>query len=212
MFKEVDIKRTKDYFYTEKYGMQGHSFDHASLRITFNKTHKPAGPGQFKLDPLLIKMGALDSVIKQTIYEANLFISEDKDLITIYEERNKIVVPLLQRTVDIEHERMGTNNPGLDEEEEMHTIGLIDIQDARLPKLETLIELNKGKADRGLNDIQNGIVVKVKSEQLHQKKTTKNELDELRKKLGQLNNALKQTNVEETKQNYRSQGSLSIKL
>ena len=82
-------------------------------------------------------------MIKQTIYEANLFNSEDKDLIKIYEERNKIVVPLLQRIMDIEHERKGTNDPGLDEEEEMHTIGLIEIQDAKLPKLETLIEINK---------------------------------------------------------------------
>jgi exonuclease III len=55
--KEVEIKHTKDYFYTEKYGMQGHSFDHSSVRITFNKTRKPTGPGQFKLDPLMIKTG-----------------------------------------------------------------------------------------------------------------------------------------------------------
>ena len=42
--KEVDIKHTKDYFFTEKYSMQGHSFDQASVRITINKTHKPTGP------------------------------------------------------------------------------------------------------------------------------------------------------------------------
>jgi hypothetical protein len=46
-------------------------------------------------------------------------------------------------------------------EEEMHTIAPIDFQDAKLPKLETLIELNKEK--------------------------------------GQLNNALEQTNDEETR-------------
>ena len=78
----------------------------------------------------------------------------------------------------------------------MHTLELID---AKLPKLETLIELNKEKADRGLTDIQNGIVTKVKSEQIHQKKAAKKDLDELIRKLGQLNNALEQTNDEETR-------------
>ena len=37
----------------------------------------PTGPGQFKLDPYLIKTGALDSVIKQTIYKANLYNTEN---------------------------------------------------------------------------------------------------------------------------------------
>jgi hypothetical protein len=44
----------------------------------------------------------------------------------IYEEINKIVVPLLQRIMDIEKERTETNNPGLDEEEEHYILGLIE--------------------------------------------------------------------------------------
>ena len=55
------------------------------------------------------------------------------------------------------------------------------------------------KADIVLTDIQNGIVTKVKSEHIHQNKSAKNELDEMIKKLGQLNNALEQTNDEETR-------------
>ena len=61
--------------------------------MTFNHTHMPTGPGQFKLDPYLIKTGALDSVIKQTIYEANLFNTENAELTKLYEDRNIIVVP-----------------------------------------------------------------------------------------------------------------------
>ena len=75
------------------------------------------GPGQFKLDPYLIKTGSLDSVIKQTIYEANLINTENQDLLKIYENRNIIVVPLPQRIADIERERMENNDPGQDEVE-----------------------------------------------------------------------------------------------
>ena len=76
--------------------MQDNAFDHGAVRIIYNLTKTPTGPGQFKLDPFLIKTGALDSMIKQTIYEANLFTTEDNELMKIYEDRNKIVVPLLQ--------------------------------------------------------------------------------------------------------------------
>ena len=40
--------------------------------------------------------------------------------------------------------------PGLDEEEEHYTLGLIDKDDAKLPKLDHLIALNKLTADRVL--------------------------------------------------------------
>ena len=43
----------------------------------------------------------------------------------IYEERNKIVVPLLQRIADIEKDRKSENNPGLYKDEEHHTLQLI---------------------------------------------------------------------------------------
>ena len=90
--------------------------------MVYNLTKTPTGPGQFKLDPFLIKTGALDSIIKQTIYEANLFTTEDNELMKTYEERNKIVVPLLQRIADIEKDRKAENDPGLCEDEEHHTL------------------------------------------------------------------------------------------
>ena len=94
--KDVNFSQVRDYIYTEKYGMQGHSFDHGAVRMHAKQNKTQTGRGQFKFDPFLIKTGALDSIIKQSIFEANLFNTKDKDLIKIYEDRNKMVVPLLQ--------------------------------------------------------------------------------------------------------------------
>ena len=108
----------------------------------------PTGPGQFKLDPYLIKTGSLNSVIKQAIYEANLFNTENAELVKIYEDRNIIVVPLLQRIANIERERKENNDPGQDEEEEAYIIRQIETEDTKLPKIKQLQELNKHHADR----------------------------------------------------------------
>ena len=62
--KEAEFDHIRDHFYTMEYGMHGHSFDHGLVRMTLNKTQKPTGPGQFKLDPFLIKTGGLDSLNK----------------------------------------------------------------------------------------------------------------------------------------------------
>ena len=199
MDKDAKIIHTKDHVYTDKYGMQDNSFDHGSARLLYNITKTEAGPGQFKLDPFLIKTGALDSVIKQSIYEANLFNTEREDLRMIYENRNKIVVPLLQRIMDIEKERTDTGNPGLDEEEEHHTLGLINTEDLKLPKLDELIRLNKNKADRVLTDIQNGVITQVKTVQLQLKKEAKNKLKNLVKELDKLNAELETTENQETR-------------
>ena len=96
------------------------------------------GPGQFKLDPFLIKTGALYSVIKQTIYEANLFTTENAELMKIYEDWNSIVVPFFQRIVDIEKERKDDNKFGLYEKEEQYIIRRIDEEDRKLPKIDDL--------------------------------------------------------------------------
>ena len=57
---------------------------------------------------------------------------------------------------------------------------------------------NKPFADRILTDIQNGVVTEIKSEQIQQKKAVKNELKDVIKKLGALNNALEKTQDEVT--------------
>ena len=105
-----------------------------------SKIKPQQGQANLNLIPFPIKTVALDSIIKQSIFEANLFYTEDKDLIKIYEDHKKIVVPLLQRIIDIEKVRLDTNNPGLDEEEEHHTLNLINSQDAKLPRLDALID------------------------------------------------------------------------
>ena len=138
--------------------------------MVYNLTKTPTGPGQFKIDPFLIKTGALDSIIKQTIYEANLFTTEDNELMKIYEDRNKIVVPLFQRIADIEKDRKAENDPGLYEDEEHHTLLLIDEQDMKLSKLNDLIELNAQKANYVLTEIQSGVTTKVKATQIQLKK------------------------------------------
>ena len=193
MDKSAEIIHTKDYFYTKEYGMKDNPFDHGSVQLKYNVTKTESGPGQFKLDPYLVKTGALDSVIKQSIYEANLFNTENPGLIRTYEQRNKIVVPLLQRIVDIEKERIETDNPGLDEEEEHNTLLQIDREDAKLPKLDHLIALNELTADRVLTEIQNSIGTKVKTVQLQLKKEAKNKLKSMIKELDKLNNELENT-------------------
>ena len=63
LMKDVNFSHVRDYIYTEKYGMQGHPFDHAAVRMHAKQNKTQTGPGQFKLDPFLIKTGALDSII-----------------------------------------------------------------------------------------------------------------------------------------------------
>ena len=58
-FRGIEFKHTRNHFYTAEYGMQDNSFDNGSVRMTFNKTQLPTGPGQFKLDPFLITKGLL---------------------------------------------------------------------------------------------------------------------------------------------------------
>ena len=118
----------------------------------------------------------------------------------IYEERTKIVVPLLQRIADIEKDRKAENNPGLYEDEEHHTIQLIEEQDMKLPKLNDLIELNAQKAYYVLTEIQSGVITKVKATQIQLKKEAKNKLRTLIKELGKLNNELEQTNDQATRE------------
>ena len=161
------------FFYTGEDRMQDNAFDHGSVRMIFNLTETQTGPGQFKLDPFLIKTGALDSIIKQTIYEANLFTTENNELTKAYEDRNVIVVPFYQRIVDIEKERHEENQLGLYEEEEHYIIRRIEEEDSKLPKLNDLVNMNSRKADMVLTEIQNGVVTKVKTAQIQLKKNAR---------------------------------------
>ena len=199
LINEVTFFHIRDYYYAEEFGMTDNAFDHGAVRMVYNHTKTPTGPGQFKIDPFLIRTGALDSIIKQTIFEANLFTTEDANLMKIYEDRNKIVVPLLQRLADIEKDRTCADDPGLYEDEEHQILQMIEEQDRKLPKLNELIEMNAQKADYVLTEIQSGVVTKVKATQIQMKKEAKNKLKNLILDLGRLNNELEQTNDQGTR-------------
>ena len=99
---------------------------HGSVCMAFNLTNAQTGPGQFKLDPFLIRTGALDSISKQTSYEANFFTTEDKNLLKTEVDRNVVVVPRFKRIADIDKERHEENQPRLHEEKEQYIIRLVE--------------------------------------------------------------------------------------
>ena len=52
--KEATVIHVPDNFYKQELNMTK-KFDHGAVRLTFNKKRSKVGPGQFKLDPYLIK-------------------------------------------------------------------------------------------------------------------------------------------------------------
>ena len=69
---KTDVIQTNDADYTTLYNMENR-FDHRKVQLSFTNTKLEMGPDSFKLGPYLIKTGALDSIIKQVIYESNIF-------------------------------------------------------------------------------------------------------------------------------------------
>ena len=70
-------------------------FDHGVVRLLYNWEKRDVGHGQFKLDPYLVSCGALESVVKEVIYEVNIYNSNIPEIIDAYTECNKIAVPIL---------------------------------------------------------------------------------------------------------------------
>ena len=68
----IKVIHKPDWHYQELCNLGERRFDHGSVRMLINKERAEVGPGQFKLDPNLIRSGSLDNVIKQLIYEANI--------------------------------------------------------------------------------------------------------------------------------------------
>ena len=70
----IKVNHKPDWHYQELCNLGERRFDHRSVRMLLNKERAEVGPGQFKLDPNLIKsVTLLDNVIKQLIYEANIY-------------------------------------------------------------------------------------------------------------------------------------------
>ena len=101
----IKVIHKPDWYYQELCNLGERRFDHGSVRMLINKERAEVGPGQFKLDPNLIKSGSLDNVIKQLIYEANIYNSEIPEIISAYEEGNKTSVPAISAIVSIRKRR-----------------------------------------------------------------------------------------------------------
>ena len=97
--KETTIQHVSDNVYEQKLNMSK-KIDHGAVRLAYNKKKSKIVPGQFTLDPYLIKTGALDSIIKEVIYEANIYNANIPEITETYTERNKIVKPLIQKLLD----------------------------------------------------------------------------------------------------------------
>ena len=80
-------------------------FDHGSVRLSFSTTPLDIGPGSFKLDPYIIKTGALASIIKQVVYEANIFNTQIPEITSAYQDRNKQAHPLIKTLAGMKHKR-----------------------------------------------------------------------------------------------------------
>ena len=76
--------------------------------MLINQERAEVGPAQFKLDPNLIRSGCLDIGIKQLIYKANIYNSEIPEIISAYEERNK--VPAISAIAGIKRRRKATGD------------------------------------------------------------------------------------------------------
>ena len=62
--------------------------------------------------------GAQESVVKEVIYEANIYNSNIPEIIDAYTERNKIAVPLLNKLIEIQKQRKKEDSPAIREDEE----------------------------------------------------------------------------------------------
>ena len=119
---EMEVTHVSDNHYDLQCALSPHRMDHGSVRLTFNRKRTKIGPGQFKVDPNLIKAGCLDSVIKQVIFESNVFNCEIKEIVNAYEERNIIAVPILAEIVAIRDRRKATGNLADEEQRENELI------------------------------------------------------------------------------------------
>ena len=207
----LKIIHKPDWHYQELCNLGERRFDHGSVRLLINKDRAEVGPGQFKLDPNLIKSGSLDGVIKQLIYEANIYNSEIPEIISAYEERNQIEVPAISAIASIRKRRKETGNLTVEEDVENSLIIELNKVDETLPTIEQLQLINTTKASMILTEIQNGLVSKVKLEQISLKKKAKHELKDILEELDSLNKKLlsqddlaERNRLEEVKELYDS--------
>jgi hypothetical protein len=130
-------------------------FDRGSVKLEFITTKLEIGPGSFKRDPYLIKTGALDSIIKQVIYEANIFNTQIPEIITAYETRNKNAHPMLYALAGIQHKCEKTKQFNILEEAETKILEYPDQENSKFPTMDQLHAINKEVANDVLTETQN---------------------------------------------------------
>ena len=128
-----------DAFYRDHCNMTLASFDHGAVRLLINKTRAEIGPGQFKLDPFLLKSGLLDNVINQVILESHIYTCSIPEIVTVYEERNLEISPLVDRLLALENSK--EDGAPLTDEEKVLILSISE-EDKKLPSIEQL-EVNK---------------------------------------------------------------------
>ena len=96
----------------------------------------------------------------------------------------------MNKLIEIQLHRKKENQPAIREDEEATAIENINTDDEKLPTISQLHEVNRENADRILTEIQNGIITRVKQEQVSMKKAASNELRDLIRKLRELNKNL----------------------
>ena len=121
------------------------------------------------------------------------------EIVDAYTERNKIAIPLMNKLIEIQQQRKKEDQPALREDEEAIAIESINTADEKLPTISQLHEINKENADRILTEIQNGIITRVKQEQVSMKKAASNELRDLIRKLSELNKNLEKNPDDNTR-------------
>ena len=79
------------------------------------------------------------------VYQANIFNSEIPEIITAYEERNKIAVPAISAIASIRRRRKVTGDLTAEEDVENTFIEAINEEGEKLPNIEQLQKINEKK-------------------------------------------------------------------
>ena len=79
------------------------------------------------------------------VYQANIFNSEIPEIITAYEERNKIAVPAISAIASIWRRRKVTGDLTAEEDVENTFIEAINKEGEKLPNIEQLQKINEKK-------------------------------------------------------------------
>ena len=105
----------------------------------------------------------------------------------------------MKKMIEIQKQWKKENSPALKEYEENQAIYSLNKADEKLPTISQLHEKNKENVHKILTEIQNGIITRVKQEQITMKKAARNELRDITRQLSELNTKLESNQSKETR-------------